>query len=83
MEETDEIDNLHLQHITTHPNYLHSNSTSHKWVFGAIAELIGTKMNVYIVIIIVIFVVFKAITYFQIMQLMQRHQDSTSWLSQM
>lgn len=47
MEDTDELDNLHLQHITTHPNYLHSNSTSHKWVFGAIAELIGTEMNLH------------------------------------
>eukprot|EP01103_Thecamoeba_quadrilineata_P021521 TRINITY_DN9916_c0_g1_i1.p1 TRINITY_DN9916_c0_g1~~TRINITY_DN9916_c0_g1_i1.p1 ORF type:complete len:758 (-),score=174.92 TRINITY_DN9916_c0_g1_i1:136-2289(-) len=29
----------------THPKYLHSNSTSHKWVFGAIAELIDNAVD--------------------------------------
>jgi hypothetical protein len=29
----------------THPKFLHSNSTSHVWAFGAIAELIGTGAN--------------------------------------
>jgi len=43
--EVEEIDNLHLQHITTHPNYLNSNSTSHKWVFGAVAELIDNAVD--------------------------------------
>jgi len=30
-----------LSRSQTHPKYLHSNSTSHVWAFGAIAELVG------------------------------------------
>lgn len=30
-----------VKHSHTHPKFLHSNSTSHIWPFGAIAELIG------------------------------------------
>jgi hypothetical protein len=29
----------------THPKYLHSNSTSHVWAFGAIAELVGASCS--------------------------------------
>lgn len=32
---------LSANNIQTHPKFLHSNSTSHVWAFGAIAELIG------------------------------------------
>jgi len=34
-----------LKHSTTHPKYLHSNSTSHKWAFGAIAELVDNSVD--------------------------------------
>ena len=34
-----------IRHSTTHPKYLHSNSTSHKWVFGAIAELVDNSVD--------------------------------------
>lgn len=44
MEEDNTI--LHqIRHSTTHPKYLHSNSTSHKWVFGAIAELVDNSVD--------------------------------------
>lgn len=32
--------------VQTHPKFLHSNSTSHVWAFGAIAELIGAILNI-------------------------------------
>lgn len=32
---------LFFPHAQLNPKYLHSNSTSHTWPFGAIAELIG------------------------------------------
>ncbi|CAM6083007.1 unnamed protein product [Calypogeia fissa] len=35
----------HVKHCTTHPKFLHSNSTSHRWVFGAIAELIDNAID--------------------------------------
>lgn len=28
-----------MDHVRVHPKFLHSNVTSHKWAFGAIAEL--------------------------------------------
>lgn len=31
----------------THPKFLHSNSTSHVWAFGAIAELIGINPSLH------------------------------------
>eukprot|EP01052_Picozoa_sp_SAG31_P023476 SAG31_NODE_1937_length_6866_cov_3.173932_8_plen_154_part_00 len=31
----------HIRHSATHPKFLHSNSTSHQWAFGAFAELVG------------------------------------------
>lgn len=31
--------------LQTHPKFLHSNSTSHIWAFGAIAELIGMSIR--------------------------------------
>ena len=34
-----------VKHSTTHPKFLHSNSTSHRWAFGAIAELIDNAMD--------------------------------------
>ncbi len=30
-----------LDYFQINPKYLHSNSTSHKWAFSAVAELIG------------------------------------------
>ncbi|KAL3685430.1 hypothetical protein R1sor_003452 [Riccia sorocarpa] len=40
------VDNyVHVKHCTTHPKFLHSNSTSHRWVFGAIAELIDNAID--------------------------------------
>ncbi|KAJ7515187.1 hypothetical protein O6H91_22G004200 [Diphasiastrum complanatum] len=35
----------HVKHCSTHPKFLHSNSTSHRWAFGAIAELIDNAMD--------------------------------------
>jgi nitrogen fixation/metabolism regulation signal transduction histidine kinase len=34
-----------IRHSATHPKFLHSNSTSHQWVFGAIAELIDNAVD--------------------------------------
>ena len=34
-----------VKHSHTHPKFLHSNSTSHIWAFGAIAELIGNLLR--------------------------------------
>jgi hypothetical protein len=36
---------MELNHFSTHPNYLKSNSTSHSWVFGAFAELIDNAVD--------------------------------------
>lgn len=35
----------HLKHSRVHPKFLHTNSTSHRWVFGAIAELLDNAMD--------------------------------------
>uniref|UniRef100_A0A1D1Z8J6 MORC family CW-type zinc finger protein 4 n=1 Tax=Anthurium amnicola TaxID=1678845 RepID=A0A1D1Z8J6_9ARAE len=32
-------------HIRVHPKFLHSNATSHKWAFGAIAELLDNAVD--------------------------------------
>ena len=34
-----------MQHSRTHPKHLHSNSTTHTWAFGAIAELIDNALD--------------------------------------
>ncbi|KAG0566565.1 hypothetical protein KC19_7G073000 [Ceratodon purpureus] len=34
-----------LEHIRVHPKFLHSNATSHKWVLGAVAELLDNAMD--------------------------------------
>jgi hypothetical protein len=33
------------RHSATHPKFLHSNSTSHQWAFGAFAELIDNAVD--------------------------------------
>ncbi|KAL3031823.1 hypothetical protein AAZX31_02G049200 [Glycine max] len=35
----------HLEHARVHPKFLHSNATSHKWAFGAIAELVDNAVD--------------------------------------
>ncbi|KFK30262.1 hypothetical protein AALP_AA7G238400 [Arabis alpina] len=34
-----------LEHARIHPKFLHSNATSHKWAFGAIAELLDNAVD--------------------------------------
>ncbi|XP_059642818.1 protein MICRORCHIDIA 2-like [Cornus florida] len=34
-----------LEHARVHPKFLHSNATSHKWAFGAIAELLDNAID--------------------------------------
>jgi dolichyl-phosphate-mannose--protein O-mannosyl transferase len=34
-----------VKHSAVHPKFLHSNSTSHTWAFGAIAELIDNATD--------------------------------------
>ncbi|KAK9948507.1 hypothetical protein M0R45_004079 [Rubus argutus] len=34
-----------LEHARVHPKFLHSNATSHKWAFGAIAELLDNGVD--------------------------------------
>ncbi|KAI3860639.1 hypothetical protein MKW98_017274 [Papaver atlanticum] len=34
-----------LEHVRVHPKFLHSNATSHKWAFGAIAELLDNAVD--------------------------------------
>ncbi|KAL0739510.1 hypothetical protein Bca4012_015720 [Brassica carinata] len=34
-----------LEHARVHPKFLHSNATSHKWAFGAIAELVDNAVD--------------------------------------
>ena len=34
-----------VQHATTHPKFLNSNSTSHSWAFGAVAELVDNAQD--------------------------------------
>ncbi|CAJ2635685.1 unnamed protein product [Trifolium pratense] len=35
----------YLDHARVHPKFLHSNATSHKWAFGAIAELVDNAVD--------------------------------------
>ncbi|KAI4314800.1 hypothetical protein L6164_027672 [Bauhinia variegata] len=35
----------YLDHARVHPKFLHSNATSHKWAFGAIAELLDNAVD--------------------------------------
>lgn len=35
----------YLEHARVHPKFLHSNATSHKWAFGAIAELLDNAVD--------------------------------------
>ena len=41
----EEMNFSNLKHSRVHPKFLHSNSTSHRWVFGAIAELLDNAMD--------------------------------------
>lgn len=34
-----------LEHARVHPKFLHSNATSHKWAFGAVAELLDNAVD--------------------------------------
>ncbi|OVA06181.1 hypothetical protein BVC80_857g17 [Macleaya cordata] len=34
-----------LEYVRVHPKFLHSNATSHKWAFGAIAELLDNAVD--------------------------------------
>ncbi|CAA7035757.1 unnamed protein product [Microthlaspi erraticum] len=34
-----------LEHARVHPKFLHTNATSHKWTFGAIAELLDNAVD--------------------------------------
>jgi len=34
-----------MYHVRVHPKFLHSNATSHKWAFGAIAELLDNAVD--------------------------------------
>ncbi|CAN0861472.1 Protein MICRORCHIDIA 2 [Linum grandiflorum] len=34
-----------LEHARVHPKFLHSNATSHKWAFGALAELLDNAVD--------------------------------------
>ncbi|KAI3830490.1 hypothetical protein MKW98_030653 [Papaver atlanticum] len=34
-----------LDHVRVHPRFLHSNATSHKWVLGAVAELLDNSID--------------------------------------
>ncbi|KAJ4823757.1 hypothetical protein Tsubulata_038974 [Turnera subulata] len=36
-----------MDHVRLHPNFLHSNATSHKWAFGAFAELLDNALDEY------------------------------------
>lgn len=40
-----EVSGGDIAHAATHPKFLHSNSTSHQWAFGAIAELIDNAAD--------------------------------------
>ncbi|KAM4117517.1 hypothetical protein ACJW30_02G130700 [Castanea mollissima] len=39
------LDHGQLEHARVHPKFLHSNATSHKWAFGAIAELLDNAVD--------------------------------------
>ncbi|XP_057251432.1 protein MICRORCHIDIA 7 [Beta vulgaris subsp. vulgaris] len=34
-----------MDHVRVHPRFLHSNATSHKWVLGALAELLDNALD--------------------------------------
>ncbi|KAH0704453.1 hypothetical protein KY285_018731 [Solanum tuberosum] len=34
-----------IDHVRVHPKFLHSNATSHKWVLGALAELLDNSLD--------------------------------------
>ncbi|KAK4436834.1 protein MICRORCHIDIA 4 [Sesamum alatum] len=34
-----------MDHVRVHPKFLHSNATSHKWVLGALAELLDNSLD--------------------------------------
>lgn len=34
-----------MDHVRVHPKFLHSNATSHKWVLGAVAELLDNALD--------------------------------------
>ena len=34
-----------MEHVRVHPKFLQSNATSHKWAFGAIAELFDNVVD--------------------------------------
>ncbi|KAI3870079.1 hypothetical protein MKX03_017949 [Papaver bracteatum] len=34
-----------MDHVRVHPRFLHSNATSHKWVLGAVAELLDNSLD--------------------------------------
>ncbi|KAI3883320.1 hypothetical protein MKX03_000336, partial [Papaver bracteatum] len=34
-----------MDHVRVHPRFLHSNATSHKWVLGAVAELLDNSID--------------------------------------
>lgn len=34
-----------IEHARVHPKFLHSNATSHKWAFGAVAELLDNAID--------------------------------------
>ncbi|XP_041022005.1 protein MICRORCHIDIA 2-like isoform X1 [Juglans microcarpa x Juglans regia] len=38
-------DHGQLEHARVHPKFLHSNATSHRWAFGAIAELLDNAVD--------------------------------------
>ncbi|KAL5557612.1 hypothetical protein UlMin_039848 [Ulmus minor] len=39
------VSNDQVEHARVHPKFLHSNATSHKWAFGAIAELLDNAVD--------------------------------------
>ena len=45
LEKTEKCKFFLYSSFQTHPKFLHSNSTSHVWPFGAIAELIDNAMD--------------------------------------
>ena len=34
-----------MDHVRVHPKFLHYNATSHKWEFGAIAEILDSAVD--------------------------------------
>ena len=50
-----------VQHSNTHPKFLHSNSTSHIWPFGAVAELIGLALHSYFYQVLIVICIDNAV----------------------